>query len=169
MFLNLRLVRMGLWAAALVSMFAACAGGPPKSPNPTQPVDELRARALIAEVVREANAQPEQGRTIHVGVDQVLNVDIGVIGKKHGIAYVTEAERRELGPSIPPPDLGSNALRVVRDDKDPETVILLLHDTSYVADDQMGSEREVTGIMAERKLKRDVRDFLVQTRAKQWE
>ncbi len=174
MFRNDNPSQLGLRAVAILiilcaAVLSACGSGPAKAPNPTQPLDELRARELIARAVRDENAQAETGRTISVGQGKTLSVDIGVVGKKHGIAYVTESERQELGNLIPPHDVGSTALRVVRDTQDQDTVILLLHDRAYMLDDAIGTEHEVTGIMAERKLQRDVRDFLVQARAKQWQ
>lgn len=158
----------GLWAAACALLVSACGAGPAKAPNPTEPLDELRARELIISALRDEKEQGELGRTLSVGQGKSLAVDVGVAGKKQGIAYVTESERLDLGSLIPPYDIGNNALRVVRDLVDPDTVVLLLHDTAYLADDQVGTDREVTGVMAERKLQRDVRDFLVQARAKQW-
>ncbi|MEN9577816.1 MAG: hypothetical protein RJA70_825 [Pseudomonadota bacterium] len=158
----------GLWAAGAVLLLSSCGTRPASSPNPTQPLDERRARDLIARALRDEAAEPELGRSISVGRGLSLAVDIGVAGKTLGIAYVTESERANLGALIPAHDVGSQALRVVRDQEDSETVILLLHDTAYLADDQAGSDHEVTGVMAARKLQRDVKDFLVQARAQRW-
>jgi hypothetical protein len=46
--------------------------------------------------------------------------------------------------------------------------ILVLHDTNYLYDDQIGTEHEATILTAEQKLARDVRDFVVRAHAERW-
>jgi hypothetical protein len=51
---------------------------------------------------------------------------------------------------------------------DGDARILLLHDTDYVYDDQVGGAHEKSTIAAELKLRRDVRDFLVRAHGANW-
>jgi hypothetical protein len=97
-----------------------------------------------------------------------LIVDVGVAGRKYGVAYVSGSERSALGDAIPAHDVGSASLRVLRDIKDRELAILLLHDLGYVADEQLGTDRETTTFAAELKLGRDVKDFLTKARGETW-
>ena len=51
---------------------------------------------------------------------------------------------------------------------DSDARILLLYDTDYLYDDDVGEEHEETTLTAELKLRRDVRDFLVRAHAEKW-
>jgi hypothetical protein len=51
---------------------------------------------------------------------------------------------------------------------DADARILVLHDTNYLYDDQVGTQHEETIQTAERKLARDVRDFVVRAHAENW-
>jgi hypothetical protein len=87
------------------------------------------------------------------------------------VSYVTLNEQQSLGNALPArsPDLG-DALQLVRgtgDDADAK--ILILHDSDYRYDDQVGTGHEETTITAERKLARDVRDFLVRAHSERWQ
>lgn len=57
-------------------------------------------------------------------------------------------------------------VRGVGDDED--ATVLVLHDVDYVHDDHVGSGRSASTITAERKLERDVRDFVVRAHAERW-
>lgn len=165
--------RIALVVAALISLLAAlaaCSGPPPRAPNPTRPLDERRAVAIILEAFRDEHDRGVAGRQIELGEGKVLEVDVGSAGHKYGVAYVTAGERQALGTALPRPEPGmEDALHLVRgigDDSDAR--ILVLHDTSYMYDDQVGTEHEATILTAERKLARDVRDFVVRAHAEKW-
>ena len=62
-----------------------------------------------------------------------------------------------------------DALQLVRGNgADADARILLLYDEDYLYDDHVGTEREETTITAEKKLERDVRDFLVRAQTERW-
>jgi hypothetical protein len=156
---------------ALVLVFAIGCGGPPaKAPNPTRSLDERRAVEIIARAFRDERDSPAPGRRVEIADGKTLNIDVGSDGHKYGVAYVTANERRELGDALPSrdPSMG-DALQLVSGIGDEASSrILVLHDVDYVYDDQVGTGREETVITAERKLARDVRDFLVRAHAEKW-
>jgi hypothetical protein len=176
-----RTIRPGLWAAVgwksvgralasagLVLLAAACAAPPAKSPNETRPLDEGRARELIANAIATDGATATGPRLVSLPRDKQLLVDIGVSGKRHAIAFITGTERGELGSSVPAHDVGSTALQLVRDTKDRDTRILILHDLAYMTDEQAGEQRAVSSVVVERRLQRDVLDFLAEARRQSW-
>ncbi len=75
------------------------------------------------------------------------------------MAYLTQADLAPLDPStdLPPRKKGSD-MPILESDG---TVILLLFAADYSYDDLVGEKHESTAITAEKKLVRDVRDFLV--------
>ena len=91
-------------------------------------------------------------------------------GRKYGVAYVTANERHVLGNAVPMPEPGmEDALHLVHGmGQDVDAKILVLHDTNYLYDDQIGEEHEQTVLTAERRLERDVRDFVVRAHAEKW-
>jgi hypothetical protein len=161
----------GRWIlAALVGALLGCSGPPPRTANPTRPLDERRAVEIIIRAFNEERDRPVPGRKIELTQGKRLEVDVGSQGKKYGVAYVSVNERMTLGSSLPPRDPAmGDALQLVRGlGPEAEARILVLHDSEYQYDDQLGTERTVTSITAERKLERDVRDFLVRAHAERW-
>jgi hypothetical protein len=165
-----RTQQAGLWASsALALVFAfACGSGEANAPRPQQPLPETRAREVIAQAVHDSGARPRAQYTIMVRGGRQLSVDVGVAGHKYGVAYVTGSERSALGDAVPAYDVGSASLQVVRDIQDRESAVLLLHDLGYMADEQLGTERESTSLAAELKLSRDVKDFLAKAQGEKW-
>jgi hypothetical protein len=161
----------GRWIlAALVGGLLGCAGPPPRTANPTRPLDERRAVEIIIRAFHEERDRPVPGRKIELTADKRLEVDVAAQGKKYGVAYVSLNERMTLGSALPPRDPAmGDALQLVRGlGPEADARILVLHDSEYQYDDQLGTERTVTSITAERKLERDVRDFLVRAHAERW-
>lgn len=154
----------------LVLALLACAGPPPKTANPTRPLDERRAVEVIARAFRAERDQPVPGNPIALSEGKTLNVDVVSSGRKYGVAYVTENERRDLAEALPARDASlGDALQLVRGmGDDAEATVLVLHDTDYIYDDHVGTERESSSVTAERKLERDVRDFVVRAHAERW-
>jgi hypothetical protein len=148
----------------------ACGAPPPRAPNPTRPIDERRAVQVIAQAFNDERTQAVAGRRVEIRDGKVLEVDVGALGRKYGVAYVTAGERQSLGASLPRPEPGmEDALHLVRGTgEDRDAKILVLHDTNYMYDDQVGTEHEATIVTAERKLARDVRDFVVRARSENW-
>lgn len=159
-------------ATPIVALFvlAGCGGGPAKSANPTRALDERRAVQVIAQAFHDEKDAPVPGRGVQIAEGKTLEVDVMSDGRKYGVAYLTPNERQALGAALPAkaPDMG-DALQLVHGvGADAETRVLVLHDTDYRYDDQVGTAHEETTITAERRLARDVRDFLVRAHAERW-
>jgi hypothetical protein len=163
----------GLFAAFLAASAAAsaCGGPPPRAANPTRPLDERRAVEIILNAFRAEHDRGLTGRTVQLPAGKPLEVDVSGAGRKYGVAYVTGNERHALGNSVPMPEPGmEDALHLVHGTgQDADAKILVLHDTNYLYDDQIGVEHEQTVLTAERKLERDVRDFIVRAHAEKWQ
>jgi hypothetical protein len=152
-------------------LFAFGCGGPPaKAPNPTRSLDERRAVEIIARAFREGHDSPAPGRKVEIAEGKLLKIDVGSAGRKYGVAYVTANERSALGSALPTrdPSMGDALQLVIGMGEEASSRILVLHDTDYVYDDQVGTGHEATTITAERKLARDVHDFLVRAHAEKW-
>lgn len=161
----------GAWfRMALVLASTGCASAPPHVPNPTRPLEERRAVEIILNAFFEENDRGVTGRTIALAGGKLLQVDVGAVGKRYGVAYVTANERHALGLAVPAPQPGmEDALHLIRGTQaDADARILVLQDTDYLYDDQVGEEHEETVVTAESKLDRDVRDFLVRAHAEKW-
>lgn len=147
-----------------------CGGPPPHAANPTRPLDERRAVQIIIQAFQEQRDQAAPGRSMEIADGKMLEIDVGSAGHKYGVAYVTAGERQMLGDALPRPQPGmEEALQLVRGiGEEADAKILVLHDTNYLYDDQVGTSHEETVLTAERKLQRDVGDFLVRAHAEKW-
>jgi len=160
-----------LWSALVaVAAVSACGGPPPRTANPTRALDERRAVDIIVRAFHEEHDRPAPGRKIELADGSMLEVDVSSQGKKYGVAYVSANERHQLGPALPArdPSMGDALQLVNGTGPDQDARVLMLHDADYLYDDQIGTEREASTITAERKLARDVRDFLVHAHAERW-
>ena len=165
---NLR-AAVGLWAVGLAALGQlTCTHAAAKAPHPTRPLQQARARTLIAEVIAQNGLRPAGERVVEVAHGKHLSVDVTIVGFKLGIAYVTGPERQVLGDGVPAHDVGSDALRLIRDAADPTARVLLLHDSAYVTDEELGEERERSAVAVEGRLRRDVQDFLAEARKQSW-
>jgi hypothetical protein len=146
-----------------------CATPEAKAPNPTHPLDEPRALTVIAQAYKDAGAAAVDGRVMRLATGRTLRVDVGTEGRRYGVAYLTDADRAALNPKDDlPPHLPGGDLPVVQGaGPDLGAVILVLFAEDYQYDDFVGTGREASGIAAERKLARDVRDFLAQAKLRQ--
>ncbi len=154
----------------LAAMSLGCGSPAPRAPNPTRPLDERRAVEIILQAFHDERDEPVHGHPITLAPGRMLEVDVLSQGRKYGVAYVTGNERALLGSALPPrdPRMG-DALQLVSglgDDGDAR--VLVLEDTDYEYDDQVGEDHEETTVTAELKLRRDVRDFLVRAHAEKW-
>jgi hypothetical protein len=150
----------------LVIAVANCATSEARSPNPTQPLDERRAITVITQVYKDVGAAATDGRTVRFANGHSLRVDVGTEGRRYGIAYLTGADQALLDPKadLPPHTPGGDLPVVQGAGPDVDAVILVLFAEDYQYDDFLGTGREASGIAAERKLARDVRDFLAQAK-----
>jgi hypothetical protein len=165
-----RLSRLGALALLLSLGAAACSAPAPRAPNPTRPLDERRAVEIILQAFHDERDSPVRGQPVPLAPGKALEVDVASQGKKYGVAYVTSNEREALGGALPArdPSMG-DALQLVSGVGDEgDARILVLHDTDYVYDDEVGDEHQETTVTAELKLRRDVRDFLVRAHAEKW-
>jgi hypothetical protein len=158
-----------LWAWGAIFFFgwvSGCKAPEAKAPGtPTQPLDEKRALAVIAQAYRDAGAVAAAGRPVRLATGKSLRVDVGTEGRRYGIAYLTGADQSLLDPADLPPHTPGGDLPVVQGaGADVDTVVLVLFADDYQYDDFLGTDREAPGIAAEKKLARDVRDFLAQAR-----
>jgi hypothetical protein len=162
--------RLGWLAVPFVLVAVGCGGPPPRTANPTRPLDERRAVEIIIRAFHDEKDRPVPGRKVDITQDKKLEIDVASQGKKYGVAYVAVNERLQLGQALPPRDPArGDALQLVRGlGSEFDSRILLLYDSDYQYDDQVGAERTESAITAERKLERDVRDFLVRAHAERW-
>ncbi len=150
----------------LLGAIVGCGTPEAKAPHPTQPLDERRALAVIAQAYTGTGAVATDGRTIRLATGRSIRVDVGTEGRRYGVAYLTAADLAALDRKADlPPHLPGGDLPVVQGTgTDVDAVVLVLFAEDYPYDDFVGTEREASGIAAERKLARDVRDFLAQAK-----
>jgi hypothetical protein len=124
----------------------------------------------VLQAFQDERDAPVHGHPVALGQGKSLDVDVASQGHKYGVAYVTASERAELGSALPARDPGmGDALQLVSGlGADSAARVLVLNDTDYVYDDQVGAQHEETAVTAELKLRRDVRDFLVRAHAEKW-
>lgn len=163
-------IAASVFGAVCLSLLTGCGAPPAKSANPTRTLDERRAVEIIIRGFRAERDQPVPGTAIEIQEGKQLEVDVVSSGHKYGVAYVTANERRALGAALPTRDASTgDALHLMQGiGEAADARILVLHDTEYLYDDHVGAEREASTITAERKLERDVRDFLVRAHAERW-
>ena len=154
-------------AAALVGMaLSACAPEPARAPHEMRPVAEENAAAIIDRTFRTRDVVPERDRVVHLSREKQIHLEVAAAEHKFGVAYVTDADAEQLGEVIPHRPRGSDALVVLRGEQGSR--ILVLFERDYVQDDGEGEEHTRTTIAAQRKLERDVRDFLHKAKAERW-
>lgn len=155
-------------AAALVSL--ACGGPPPRTVNPSRPLDERRAIDLIDEAFREEHDRGVPGGDLALSDTQTLHVDVSGQDRKYGVAYVTAPERIALGATLPPRDPAmGDALQLVSGlGSDGDARVLVLQDTDYMYDEQAGVGHEASNVATETRLRRDVQDFLLRAHKEKW-
>jgi hypothetical protein len=146
-----------LLSALAIAPVAACSGaqGPPDSV--LKPLEERRARAIIEQGLLESGARPVAPRTLNLADGSKLVEDMAIEGGTYGIAYITTTEESQMSPALPKRDPESDQLQLVRAGED--AIVLLLWEQNYRFD--AGSEHTATALTAERKLKRDVEDFVL--------
>jgi hypothetical protein len=152
----------------LLSVVGGCAAPEARSPNPTRPLDERRALGIITHVYQDVGAAVTEGRPLRLVTGHSLRIDVGTEGRRYGVAYLTAADQSLLDPKadLPPHTPGGDLPVVQGAGADVNAVILVLFAEDYQYDDFVGTGREASGIAAERKLARDVRDFLAQAKVR---
>lgn len=157
------------FAAPLAFALAACSSPPPRTAHDaTRPLDPHRAIPLIAEAFDDTGIQPAGPREIQLPTGKKLRVDVSATGHKWGIAYLTSSDIASLDPKsdLPPRPTNDDLAIVQGHGPDSGSVVLILFADEYRADDHLGEKRQNASIVAEKKLQRDVRDFVVQAKAR---
>ena len=162
--------RPGRWtAAAMVAVaFLGCGPGEVKAPNPTRSLDERRAVEVIRRAVKNESVDPAPGRDVKLTGGKDIHIDVGVVGKEYGVAYISTDDAQKLGEAIPPANKKDERLRLVRAGDDGEIRIVLLYQDHYLYDDLAGDGHEQTTITCERELARDVQDFITHARTQKY-
>lgn len=164
--------RFALAPAVALLLAAACSSPPARSANPTRPVPERRALEIIARAARKARLTPTEGRDVSLQTGGKIHADALLEPKKWAVAYLTASDQSTAAEgSVPKKDPDHPTALVVADGSraDAGMHILVLYERDYLYDDQIGEEHEQTMITAENAIERDVTDFLVQAKARQWE
>lgn len=146
-----------LLVALVVSPIAACSGAQGPTDSVLKPLEERRARAIIEQALVDSGARPVKPRSLTMPDGSLLTEDMAIEGGTYGIAYITTMEESKMSPALPKRDPESDQLQLVRAGDD--AIVLLLWEQNYRFD--AGSEHSATALTAERKLKRDVSDFVL--------
>jgi hypothetical protein len=150
----------------LAALAGGCADDPPRAPHLMHPIPEDRARELIARTFREAGVAPEVNRYVRLGKDDKrVRLEIAAAGHMFGVAYLTADDWEKAGDALPPHSRNDSLVVATGEGG---TKILCLFASDYGEDDQTGNERRATTIAADRRLERDVRDFLHRADEQSW-
>jgi hypothetical protein len=161
-----RNVTRGVLLATGLRLAPGCADEPAQAPHMMHPIPQDRARELIAQTFRQAGVAPEVDRFVHVGRDEKrVRLEVAAAGHKFGVAYLTAEDWEQAGDALPP---HSKTDSLVVATGEGGTKILCLFASDYGEDDQTGDERRATTIAADRRLERDVRDFLHRAEEQSW-
>ncbi len=144
----------------------ACSAPEPRHPRAAHPIDEDRAVAVIARVLQEAGDDPAEGRDMRLRTGRLLRIDVATSSRRYGVAYLTAEDRSGLQPSDLPPRASGNDFWVTQGaEADGDAVVLLLDAADYQYDEST-AESEAAAIRVERRLARDVHEFITIVRAK---
>jgi hypothetical protein len=150
---------------------SSCGDDTPPSRPPTQakPMDEPRAQGVIARTFQAEGVDPEAGRAFAVSATKPHKLVVAAAGHKFGVLWLTRDDVRELAPFLPKHENDEGSL-VVLDGAGPDSGAhaLALYETDHMTDDLAGASHSETEIAAERRLERDVRDFLLKAKNEQW-
>ncbi len=133
-----------------------CAGAQ-QGATQLKPLEERRARAIIEAAIVDSGAQPARPRVVTVSTGATLTLDMAIEGGPYGVAYVTRDEQASLAGQLPARNPESDQLRVMRG---ANAIVLVVWEVDYRFD--ASAEHSATAVTAERKLKRDVSDFVNQ-------
>ncbi|MFO0660944.1 MAG: hypothetical protein U0165_14100 [Polyangiaceae bacterium] len=149
---------------------AACGGEPARHARPTLPIPEARAIEIIRKAVRAEKQSPAEGRDIDTTSGAPLHIDVGVEGKKFGIAYITSDDLEADGASkLPKREPKALVLARGAGREENDTLVVLFFASDYRYDDHTNSEGEYTLQAVEGRLEQDVRDFINRARLKKFE
>ena len=132
-------------------------------------MDEPRAQGVIARTFQAEGLEPEAGRTFALSARDAPKLEVAAGGHKYGVIWLTRDLEGQLRGFLPKHENDEGSL-VVLDGMgaDAGGHALVLWESDYVTDDLSGVSHASTEIAAERKLERDVRDFLLKAKSEQW-
>jgi hypothetical protein len=148
-----------VWWLLAVGACVACGGPPAAGPREARSLSPERARAVICAELQRAGLASAGSAEVEFGQGVPLEVDVGVQGNPWGIAYISEQEDARLGPSLPASS-GSALMVVAAHHEQTPVQVLLLRAADYTYDDFAGVDRDSPADYAQKRLARDVRDFL---------
>ena len=159
------------FAVLILVLLNACADDTPSSRTPTQsrPMDEPRAQGVIARTFQAEGVEPEAGRTFALSTKDTPKLEVGAQGHKYGVIWLTHDLEAQIKGFLPKHENDDGSL-VVLDGASVDSGghALVLWESDYMTDDLSGASHSATEIAAERKLERDVRDFLLKAKTEQW-
>jgi hypothetical protein len=141
---------------ALLALSALGCGGAQRGDTELRPLEEHRARGIIEDAIVSNGMKPARPRVVTVSGKE-LTLDMAIEGRPYGVAYITRDEQQTLADVLPARDPESDQLRLVKGHDG--AVVLVVWEVDYRFD--QGSDHSATVVTAERKLKRDVSDFLI--------
>jgi hypothetical protein len=163
-------VKKAVVLSALSAAMLACAGEPPRHAKPTTPIPEARAVEILRRAVRAEKQTPNEGRDIDTTDGAKLHIDVGIEGKKFGIAYVTESDLDAEGASkLPKHDTKALVLARGASKDEADTLVVLFFAREYRYDDQSNSTGDYTLQAVEGRLEQDARDFVTRAKLKKFE
>jgi hypothetical protein len=132
-------------------------------------MDEPRAQGVIARTFQAEGVEPEAGRTLALSGKDAPKLEVAAQGHKYGVIWLTRDLEAQIHGFLPKHENDEGSL-VVLDGAgvDSGGHALVLWEGDYVTDDLSGVAHSETEIAAERKLERDVRDFLLKAKTEQW-
>jgi hypothetical protein len=142
---------------AAASALAGCSGGQARPSSVLKPIEERRARGLIEQALSDNGMRPKQGRVVDLPGGTKLVEEMAIDGEVYGVAYVTAQEAAQLGDAVPAYQADNDQLRLVQGSGG--AIVLVLYEQNYRYD--AGDEHSTNIITAEKKLSRDVSDFVV--------
>jgi hypothetical protein len=157
-------------AVGSIAMLAvsACAGEPPRATHPMHPLDEAHAADVIARTMHEAGIESVRDRFVRVGRDESkkLHLEVSAVSRKLAVAYLTPEDWVAAGDGLPP--RAKDDALVVATVEGGMRVLLLWAD-DYLQDDMTGGEdHTTTTFAADRRLRRDVLDFVHRAETQGW-
>lgn len=155
-----------LLAIALL-LTSACASAPPAPKAKDAPgqarigfLDEREALAVIDELLLEARLEPVAGFEVDLPERRDFKVDVRLGKAAVGIEWISEQDRARYGRLLPAPDPGGQLRVLSGGDKNGQPALILLLDHESYAFPRAPKGDASAERDAERKLRRDLRDFI---------
>jgi hypothetical protein len=133
---------------------SACGGAVTSARPDMRTLEEGRAVLVIQQAMNANGTTPDPGRDVPLPNGNTLHVDVIVGGTGYGVAFLTPQAVQKIGSALPP-RRNADEMRITRLG---DVSVLLLYDDAYQYD--AGETHTATAVAAERKLTKDVGDFI---------